>query len=279
MEDQQMIVECKTVQATILKNLFESIKEILVDINLVFTRNSIHCTAIDGSRSACVHFQLDTEKFESYHCLDDEIVVGINMNSLHKLIKPITNGDVVALRIYRNDRFRLHIIIENAEKHTRMSSMLKLLDIDQQVLTIPDVEFDNIITMPCSDFQRHCKDMMTVSEKVTFWCSREVFAMKCTGDFADFAIEIQRGNNKSSTSPNSWNNGRSVHSGTFSLKYMNLFIKSSGLCTNVEIYLKRGYPLILVYKIGSLGKLQFVLAPDHLSDEEIQNQENEEFQG
>ena len=53
---------------------------------------------------------------------------------------------------------------------------------------------------------------------------------------------------------------------TFSLKFINLFIKSSNLCTNVEIYLKRGYPLILVYKIGSLGKLQFVLAPNQESE-------------
>ena len=36
--------------------------------------------------------------------------------------------------------------------------------------------------------------------------------------------------------------------------------------SNVEIYLKKGYPLILVYRIGSLGKVQFVLAP--INDED-----------
>lgn len=268
-----VIVEFQTVQASVIKNLFESIKEILVDINLVFTPESMYCTAIDGSKSACVHFHLDTNRFEHYICNESETIVGINMSSLHKLIKPITNGDVIVMRIHRNDRFKLHIVIENAEKHTRTTSMLKLLDIDQQILSIPDVVFDNIITMPCADFQRHCKDMMTVSDKVTFVCTAAAFVMKCTGDFADFAIEIQRNNDNIVSSTAFLIEAEDDHanrvSGTFSLKYINLFIKSSGLCTNVEIYLKKGYPLILVYKIGSLGKIQFVLAPDHEDDDEL----------
>ena len=82
--------------------------------------------------------------------------------------------------------------------------------------------------------------------------------MKCFGDFADFTIEIER--NTTDVENTTQQDGIS---GTFSLKYINLFIKSSILCTNVEIYLKHGYPLILVYKIGSLGKIQFVLAPEH----------------
>ena len=186
------IIEFKTVQASVIKNLFESVKEILVDINLVFTNNSMYCTAIDGSKTACVHFCLDTTRFEYYHCTETELIVGINMLSIHKLIKPIGSCDIIVMKIFRNDRFRLHIIIENIEKHTRTTSALKLLDIDQQILSIPDVVFDNIITMPCIDFQRHCKDMLMVSDKVTFSCINNCFVMKCFGDFADFTIEIER---------------------------------------------------------------------------------------
>ena len=60
---QDIIMELQTVQASIIKNLFESIREILVDINIVFTPNSIHCTSIDGNKCACVHFKLNTTKF------------------------------------------------------------------------------------------------------------------------------------------------------------------------------------------------------------------------
>ena len=81
--------------------------------------------------------------------------------------------------------------------------------------------------------------------------------MKCFGDFADHIIEIER------MEPDTIDTECAEISGVFSLKYINLFIKSSMLCTNVEIYLKQNYPLILVYRIGSLGKIQFVLAPSN----------------
>ena len=86
-----IIMELRTIQASVIKNLFESIREILVDINIVFTADSIHCTSIDGNKCACVHFRLETARFEQYVCKEESIVVGVNMFSLHKGIKPITN--------------------------------------------------------------------------------------------------------------------------------------------------------------------------------------------
>ena len=50
-------------------------------------------------------------------------------------------------------------------------------------------------------------------------------------------------------------------SGTFYIKYLLLFTKSTNLCTTVEIYLKNKFPLILVYNVANLGKLQYCLAP------------------
>ena len=263
-----IIMELRTIQASIIKNLFESIREILVDINIVFTADSIHCTSIDGNKCACVHFRLETARFKLYVCKEESIIVGVNMFSLHKLIKPITNGDTITMRILKNQRYKLYIIIENVDKHTKTTSILKLLDLDQAILSIPDIVFDNIVTIPCVDFQRHCKDMMTVSDKVTLLCNEKAFVMKCSGDFADLIIEIERGQTNETQTIQST-------SGTFSLKYVNLFIKSSSLCSNVEIYLKKGYPLILVYRIGSLGKVQFVLAP--INDEEDDNAENIDY--
>ena len=104
--------------------------------------------------------------------------------------------------------------------------------------------------------------------------------MKCNGDFADLVIEIERmkgnntNNNNSSVQMNDTPLGFQACTGTFSLKYINLFIKSSALCSNVEIYLKKGYPLILVYRIGSLGKVQFLLAP--IEQDEYEEEDNDE---
>ena len=94
--------------------------------------------------------------------------------------------------------------------------------------------------------------------------------MKCIGDFAELVIEI-------ACTSHVIEQTSYLSTGTFSLKYINLFIKSSSLCSNGEIYLKKNYPLILVYRIGSLGKVQFVLAPvDSDDNTDDQHEETEE---
>jgi proliferating cell nuclear antigen len=275
-----------TIQGSVLRSLIESIKEILVDITIFFSPTDIRSTSIDGNKIACIFFIMEASKFEYYKC-DDTFSIGINMQSIYRLIKTISNNDTVTMSIKKNEMHRLKIVISNTEKQTRVISYLKLLDIDQEIISIPDIEFDHIITLPCIDFQRYCKDMMVISNTVTITCEPKLFTLSCEGDFAEQVIEIREFNSlvnnmKKKHNTNTTTTKTIVESilkkepeyeheqdnvpfittrGVFSLKYINLFIKSSSLCSTVELYLKNDYPLVLIYKIGSLGKLQFCLAP------------------
>ena len=57
--------------------------------------------------------------FEQYICKEESVIVGVNMFSLHKLIKPIYNGDTITMRILKNQWYKLYIVIKNIEKHTK----------------------------------------------------------------------------------------------------------------------------------------------------------------
>lgn len=263
-----IVIQFKTIQGSVIRNLFESTKEVLTDVNLIFDAEGIRCTAIDSVKVACIYFMLEADKFEQYTCNEEQVVIGVSMQSFYKLIKTITNSDTFSIVINEHDRHRMKIIIENPDKHSRTVSMLKLLDIDQEIITIPNISFDNIVTMPCSDFQRYCKDMMTISHVVTLSCKPNAFMLSCNGDFADQVIEIyncqENTNNMSITSIGDGPQPDDFDiSGRFSLKYINLFIKSSPLCSTVEIYLKKCYPLVLIYHVGSLGTIKYCLAPDN----------------
>lgn len=251
-------VYVKTIQGSVIKNLFESIKEILVDVNIEFTDEYIKSTSIDKNKSALVYFKLDADKFEIFK-VTQPITVGLNMYSVFRLIKSVSNHDIVSFFILENKRHELNIHIENIDKKTCIKFKLGLLDIDHEIITIPDVKYDNVIVIHCADFQRYCKDMLSISNKVTMECRDESFILSCTGDYASQEINI----NGCNTTVLNYEDKTSNMKETFSLKYINLFIKSTNLCSTVEIYLKSQYPLILVYRIGQLGKIQYCLAPEH----------------
>ena len=88
----------KTIQASSIRTLFEVVKEILIDINLCIDTNGIHLTEMDGNHVALVNLKLDAKNFDEYTC-NGPLKIGINVQSLFKLLKIITNQDTLCFYI------------------------------------------------------------------------------------------------------------------------------------------------------------------------------------
>ena len=246
-------LEITTVQSSAIRILFESLKDVLTDVNIHANSQGIKIISMDGSKSAIVHVKLLASQFEKFEC-PTPVVMGVNMMSLFKILKSIKNNDVITF-IVTEDTTKLIIKIQNKEKQTEIISTLKLLDIDENLLHIPNIEFDSILTIPASDFQNHIRDLSVISSEITIKTDEESIILEVEGDFASQSIKI---NKKSATltldkSKETCN--------TFNLKYLLLFTKSSNLCNTIEVYLKSNFPIIILYNVANLGQLKFCLAP------------------
>ena len=251
------ILEFKTVQSNAMRTLVEVLKDVLNDINIIFDETGIKIMAMDGSHVALIHMKLYAEKFEYYHC-KHKINVGLAMGAWYKLMKTINNSDTVLMFIDQDNNHELGIQIENADKNTSTTFMLKLLDVDDNELVIPDVEINCVITMPSNDFQRMCRDMSNIADTVQLTSTPLGLIFKCEGDFARQETLIGETTHGLIFKKN--DNEDNI-SGKFALKYINLFTKSTNLCNTIEIYLKEDYPLILKYNVANLGEIRFCLAP------------------
>jgi proliferating cell nuclear antigen len=190
------------------------------------------------------------------------MMCGINMIYFFKLLKTVGNNDVLTLFIRKNNYNELGIRIENKEKNTVMESYLKMLDISEEKLEIPDIQYDSVISMPSVDFQKYCRDLSVISNCVCITSAEAKFILESNGDFASQKIIIGEAQNGLIFSKKN-----QKVSGTFDLKYLNSFTKSTNLCSTVEIFLKTDYPLIIEYNVANLGKLQFCLAPKVTDDD------------
>lgn len=246
-------LEITTVQSSAIRILFESLKDVLTDVNIHANSQGIKIISMDGSKSAIVHVKLLASQFEKFEC-PTPVVMGVNMMSLFKILKSIKNNDVITF-IVTEDTTKLIIKIQNKEKQTEIISTLKLLDIDENLLHIPNIEFDSILTIPASDFQNHIRDLSVISSEITIKTDEESIILEVEGDFASQSIKINKKSaqltlDKSKDTCN-----------TFNLKYLLLFTKSSNLCNTIEVYLKSNFPIIILYNVANLGQLKFCLAP------------------
>ena len=121
---EEYVMRIKTVQSSALKTLFEVLKDVLNDVNVVFDPNGIKIMAMDGSHVALIHVRLDADRFEEFLC-PEKLTLGICMNSLFKLVKTVNSCDVVTLFVKTDNPHELGIQIENADKNSSTTFSLK----------------------------------------------------------------------------------------------------------------------------------------------------------
>lgn len=252
------VLEVKTVQSQAFKILIESLKELLTDTCIDFDENGMKILSMDTSHCVLVHMILDACKFEYFSC-DSKMTIGINMLNLYKLIRTINSNDTLTLFIESNDLNHLGIKIENGEKNSKTTYKLNLLDLDNQKITIDDAAFNTVITLPSVDFQKYCRDMHNIAEKVEIKNIGSQLILSCKGDFCSQETIIVDNDNGINTIMNK--NTCEIVQGVFSLKYLVLFTKNTNLCSTVELLLKNDYPLVVRYMVASLGELKICLTP------------------
>ena len=242
-----------TIQASAFKSCFEVLKDILNDINIYFKSDGMSVTTLDTARTSLIDMFLPADNFEEYEC-NEEIVAGINISNTFKLLKSITSSDILNISIDSKEYMNFEIISESKRTNTKFE--LKLLDINENRIEVPNIEMSTITTLPSVDFQRLCRDMSNIGTEITITREGTRMNLKCDGDFANQETSI------------TCNEESPKISGIYSLRYLNIFAKGSSMCSSVQILQEeQNRFLILKYNVANLGELRFYLATKVPSDQ------------
>lgn len=69
---------------------------------------------------------------------------------------------------------------------------MKLMDIDQEHLGIPDTQYDATITMSSAEFQRICRDLGALGESVKIEASKEGVRFSCEGEVGSGSVLLKQ---------------------------------------------------------------------------------------
>jgi proliferating cell nuclear antigen len=140
----------------------EAIKDLVQDCNFDCNDSGIALQAMDNSHVALVSMLLKSDAFSPFRC-DRNIALGINLGSLTKVLRACGPED--HLTIKAEDAPDVVNIVFESETADRISEYdIKLMDIDQEHLGIPETEYAATVTMPSAEFQRICRDLSALSE-------------------------------------------------------------------------------------------------------------------
>ncbi|KAL4806905.1 Mysoin-binding motif of peroxisomes-domain-containing protein [Aspergillus unguis] len=247
-----------------LEMVVDAIKDLVQYCNFDCNDSGIALQAMDNSHVALVSMLLKAEGFSPYRC-DRNIPIGIDLVSLTKVLRAAQNEDILTLKADDSPDV-VNLMFESAETDRLSEYDIKLMDIDQEHLAIPETEYAATVEMPSAEFQRICKDLNALSESVVIEATKEGVKFSCQGDIGSGSVTIRQHTSVDKPDQNVSIVLSEPVALTFSLKYLVNFCKATNLSSTVSLSLSQEVPLLVEYGLGS-GHLRFYLAPK-IGDEE-----------
>jgi len=250
--------ESRLIQGRILKQVIESIKDLVTDANVDCSEDEISIQCMDGSHVSLVAVSLSASAFDHYRC-DRPISLGINSNNMSKIFKMMGNDDIVVLRAEEGGD-NLGLIFESTKSETIADFELKLMEIANEQLGIPDSPYKCSIQMPSNEFQRIVRDLQVLGDTCAISCTKEGVRFCVQGPLGTGNILVKSNAAEKEEDQVIIDMEEPVEL-NFALRYLNFFTKATSLSSKVIISMSPEVPVVVEYPIDDVGYIKYFLAP------------------
>ena len=284
--------EARITEGKIFKQIIDSIKDLVQDANMDCSNDGISIQSMDSSHVSLVSVHLNSNGLDHYRC-DRAQNLGFNSANLSKILKCANNEDIITLKA--DDAADNLTLLFESPKNARIADFgtfihdfhlyycsqylgsalmhlcthdtyfilpeLKLMDIDNEQLGIPDTPYKCTVEMNSGEFQRIIRDLQVLGETCTISVTKEGIRFSVSGDLGTGNIltradgDVEKEEDKVTIvmeEPVELN---------FALRYLNFFTKATALSSRVVISMSPDVPVVVEYPIEDVGYVKYYLAP------------------
>jgi proliferating cell nuclear antigen len=177
------------------------------------------------------------------------------------VLKCAANEDVLTLRAEDKPN-ELSLSFEDTKQDRISQFSLKLMDIDQAYLSIPETEYTASITMPSSELQRICRDFNTLSDSVTVEATKDGILFSAEGDVGSGSVHLKPYSDLENKDKSVTINVSEPASLKFNLKYFNNITRAASLSSTVQIQMCNDLPAEIEFKLPN-GYVRYYFAPKY----------------
>jgi proliferating cell nuclear antigen PCNA len=261
----------KTSKTNDIKTIFDSMKELVRDVNMVFTPEGLMIKEIDDQDSVMVYLFLDN--LGGYFC-PETVKIGISIPNFSKLLKNIGNSLTVCLYIEKDDQCALNMEIDNGDPNQTKCWSIKLMDLEKSdEPALPEIDYGYKINMKSADFKNICQDVKATGAKnlkITYL--KGEYHFQSESDISDYH-EIRRSHKPMSeylddddddeNSEEAYADG--VYTGLFDVEHLSCFTKCTSASKYVTLQFENDRPLICEYEVAG-GTYRLYLSPVDIED-------------
>jgi len=220
----------------------EVISELVTEVRIKLNEFGMSITAIDPANVAMVRFKLPRSAFSQFETGDE--VLGINLDSLKKILRRCSNG--TSLILEKKENF---LEIQVLGKIKRNFS-LNLIEIESAEKEIPTLDYSSKVEISSVDLISSVEDCIVVSDACSFKIETGKFIIESKGlnsarsEFSGDEAKIEAENCKSK----------------YSLEYLQKFMKGAKLCEKTILFFANDHPMKMDIRTEHM-EINFLLAP------------------
>lgn len=256
--------------------LFQLLKNWGSYLNLHFEKTHLYIQSMDKSHICLSSITISSKWFSSYHIEDttnisldstnfaimmsyalkhtkmeikfeddvepDKLFINLSSNTESAFVEPTTKSKSKKIKEVQNkfDHF----------------FELGLIDVEQDTLGIPDVDYDVEFTMKSENFVELIGELMVFGSNLNIICSEEVLEFNASGDTGKLKVNI----------PIDDLNEYAIGEGdaidiSYSLNHIGKMCLSNKLGQNVSLSISSEYPMAIKYDLGDDSSVAFYIAP------------------
>lgn len=232
----------------LFKSLLSILKDLLIDISFIITKNKIRIVSLDSSKEILLNINIDSGYFNDYICLVDKIIINTGAQNLYKIISKISNKTHLNLSIREEDynegfvTFLSLNINENFIQIKLNENNINEIDIPLEEPTKQFTQF----TMKSSDLYYVIKNMDSISDFLFLRVNLDHIVFESNGIYASSKMVF----------PNNIIQ-LEIDSIVLPIDILKKISKSIILSDQILIKFGKNTPFNISYNIPDLGDFQF----------------------
>lgn len=264
-----VIFKAKSHSAYTIKILAELLQNNIKTACFEIDENGIQLCMMDHHRTILIQVSLESENFILYKFrAKEKLFLGINLNHFHKMLKSIKKKDSLCLFIDDDAPTDLGIKVIPKENNRVTTSFVKIQGIQTLDIDIPE-GYGKPIIVPSSEYQKMCKDMAHIGSVINVVSKNFHIKFVCNAGGV-MKRNVEFGEMGDSDEDDEDDSNIIEYNQEFDTEQLSRITKMAGLSTNIQIYPKKGLPLMFKSSIGSLGKIAIYIKSKDLLEKESQ---------
>ena len=246
-----------TTKADLFSSLFQHIKLFTEQVNITFNKDKLYLQTMDSSRVSIFEMHLPEKWFDEFKLNNDKsLVIGVNANILFKVLNTRDKEQTIHIQYdVDSDKLNIHFTSENKKNFNKHFS-IPLINIEEELMDIPNFESNTDITVPSSYFAGIINQMEIFGDSIDFICSEDKVQLISENNTMRVDINVDELNSYSITE------GEDDMKISFSLSRLHSICMYHKISKEMEIILTHNFPMKIIYNLDfEEAKMIFYLAP------------------